>query len=93
MTSTTTCCRILGAAVLFLAVAAGTASAEILDEKNCEKVMKDTKQAINDNPKLGDKAEKILNEVMTLAAKRCQEKQFKNAKELLELARAMVASD
>ncbi len=66
---------------------------KIMNKKECLSVVKDTEQAIDENPALGDKAEKILMAVMDLAKTRCEEKQFDNASDLLELARGMVASE
>jgi hypothetical protein len=83
--------------VLALPLLLGSASKvdaqQISNEKQCLQAVKDTEEAITSNPKIGDKAEKILLEVMALAKQRCEEKQFANAKDLLELARGMVASE
>lgn len=84
-----------GAAMtMALAVSSPTRAAEaIRSEKECVRVMVDTAQAIDENPSLDGQAEKILLEVMELAKQRCKEGQFDNAKDLLELARGMVASE
>jgi len=77
-----------------IAVTVSIAQAEdIVDQKQCYSLVKDAEEAISENPVLGDKSEKILIEVMALAKQRCEEKQFSNAKDLLELARGLVASE
>jgi len=68
-------------------------AADIMNDKQCQNAVKDTEEAIHENPTLGDKAEKILMDIMALAKKRCDEKQYSNAKDLLDLARGMVASE
>ncbi|NQW01127.1 MAG: hypothetical protein HQ483_15585 [Rhodospirillales bacterium] len=68
-------------------------AADIENAKQCAEVVADTVQAVEENPSLGDKSEKILLEVMNLAQQRCDEKNFSAAQELLELARGMVASE
>ncbi len=68
-------------------------SADIETGKQCLDVIADTKEAIEENPAIGDKSEKILLEVMKLAQQRCDEKNFSAAQELLDLARGMVASE
>jgi len=85
---------LFGAMITFPAVTMGTAQAiEIKDQKQCYGVIADTREAISSNPDLSDKSEKILLEVMDLAQKRCDEDQLANAKDLLDLARGMVASE
>jgi len=71
----------------------GAAAAEINDLGQCRQVVKDTEQAIDENPAVEGKSEEILLAVMTLARQRCEEKQFSNAEDLLKLARGMVASE
>ena len=84
----------MGALLIASLLSIGVVKAEdILDEKQCRSVVKDTEEAINENPTLGEKSEKILLAVMVLAIQRCDEKQFANAKDLLDLARGMVASE
>ncbi len=68
-------------------------AADIENAKQCVNGVEDTKEAIEENPAIGDKAEAILMEVMELAQQRCDEKNFSAAQELLELARGMVASE
>ena len=74
-------------------LASAVQAQEITSEGQCLSAIKDTEEAIQDNPKLGDKSEKILLEYMGLAKQRCQEKDFKHAGELLAIARGMVASE
>ena len=81
----------LAAALLLTATPAS--AQEIMTEKQCNEVVQDTIEAIDENPALEGKAEKILLEVLELAKQRCEEKQFDNAKDLLNLARGMVASE
>ncbi len=84
----------MGVLVATFFLSASVVKAEdILDQKQCRSVVKDTYEAIDDNPALGGKSEKILLAIMVLAEQRCDEKQFKNAKDLLDLARGMAASE
>jgi len=78
----------------FLLYPIGSANAvEIMNDKQCQSALKDVTEAVDENPAIGDKAEKILMEVIALARQRCDEKQYDNAKDLLDLARGMVASE
>jgi predicted component of type VI protein secretion system len=81
------------ALILSAVISAPVFAQEIRDEKQCLQVMKDTAEAIDENPAIEGKAEAILLQVMELAKQRCEQKQFDNAKDLLMLARTMVAAE
>lgn len=66
---------------------------QIADAAQCSQSVKDTKEARASNPDLGDKSAKVFDDLMALAEKRCEQKQFKFADELLQVARGMVASE
>ena len=66
---------------------------DIMNDQDCRRALADANDAISENPELGEKSEKILKELMVLAVKRCDEKQYANAKDLLDLVRVMVASE
>ena len=59
----------------------------------CAQAVADAKAARENEPDIGPKAGKIFDDVVELAAKRCEQKEFVYAGELLNLARGMVASE
>ena len=84
------------AAALFVGAAILTGNAlaqEFNTKEGCRQVIKDTDEAIDINPAVAGKEEEMLLAVMALARVRCEEGQFENAKDLLELARGVVASE
>jgi hypothetical protein len=86
--------NVLGSVILLAGLASSPAvAADIMDARQCQMAIADAREAIEDNPTLGEKVEKVLLEVMALAQKRCEEKQFSNAKDLLDLARGMVSAE
>ena len=78
---------------LILAMNTVLGAEEFADADACRMAVKETEEAITENPGLTGKAAEILIEVMALADQRCDEQQFSNAKQLLDLARGMVASE
>ena len=84
---------VMGLSVFAMSPLATAYAADIMNEKQCQSVIKDTEEAISSNPSLGEKYEKVLMEIMALAKKRCDDKEFANAAELLAVARGMVASE
>lgn len=59
----------------------------------CAQAVADAKAARENEPDIGPKAGKIFADVVELAEKRCEQKEFVYAAELLNLARGMVASE
>jgi len=84
---------IIPAIVSFFLITGVANAADIMNDKQCQAVIKDTQEAIADNPSLGDKFQPILEQIMELAKKRCADKEYSNAGELLELARGMVGTE
>lgn len=68
-------------------------STQVTNAEECKQGIADTNEAKNSNPELGPKAAKAFEEIMELAAKRCEQKEFPFAAELLNVARGMVASE
>ncbi|MEK9670969.1 MAG: hypothetical protein VW268_00510 [Rhodospirillaceae bacterium] len=66
---------------------------DINDEIACAQATKDTQQAINENPELTDGGEADLRALMTKAETECRGCQYQEAKQSLEVARGMVASE
>jgi len=66
---------------------------QVTNAQECTQAIADTQEARAGNPELGPKAAKVFEEVMELAAKRCEQKQFANAGDLFNIARGMVASE
>jgi urease accessory protein UreF len=77
----------------FAQAASRPEATQITNAQECTQAIADTQEARSSNPEIGPKAAKIFDEVMELAAKRCEQKQFDNAGELLNIARGMVASE
>ncbi len=73
-------------------VVAQTAS-QVTNAQECKQGIADTNEAKMSNPELGPKAAKAYEEIMELAEKRCEQKEFPFAAELLNVARGMVASE
>jgi archaellin len=73
-------------------VVAQTAN-QVTNAIECKQGIADTNEAKTSNPELGPKAAKAFEEIMELAAKRCEQKEFPFAAELLNVARGMVASE
>jgi len=61
--------------------------------KECTQAVADAKEARTSEPELGPKAAKAFDEIIALAEKRCAQKEFAFAGDLLTLARGMVASE
>lgn len=95
MTTKITTASAVLAAMLFAYPAASFAAngPQIADASQCSQSVKDTKEARASNPDIGDKAAKVFDELIALAEKRCEQKEFKFADELLQVARGMVASE
>ncbi|MEX2310819.1 MAG: hypothetical protein WD624_00045, partial [Rhodospirillales bacterium] len=66
---------------------------QVTNAKECAQGIMDTKEARATNPELGPKAAKAFDEILELAVKRCENNEFSNAAELLNVARSMVASE
>lgn len=66
---------------------------QIADASACAQSVANTKEARAQNPDIGEKSAKVFDELVALAEKRCEEKEFKKADELLQVARGMVASE
>lgn len=85
---------ILTVVALLIGVAAmHPASAETRDEKWCQGAIKDTEQAVKENPSPGAGAEAAVRQTMELAKKRCLEKDYSQANELLILVRSIVVTE
>lgn len=68
-------------------------SKQISDAKACTQRVADAKQARADGPDISDRAGKAFDEIVALAEQRCAEKSYKNAGQLLHIAKSMVASE
>lgn len=95
MTTKITIASAVLAAMLFAYPLASFAANEpqVADASQCSQGVKDTKEARASNPDIGPKAAKTFDDLMALAEKRCEQKEFKFADELLQVARGMVASE
>jgi len=75
------------------AFAAGKNPTTITSLKACESAISDTREARAGNPDLGPKSEKVFDELVELAGRRCQAGEYQFADDLLVIARGMVASE
>lgn len=85
---------LLAVSCLVIATSAGAQSyTEPTNTNNCMQAVSDTRQAKEENPALGEKSQAVFDQIVELAVKRCQDKEFQHAGELLNIARGMVASE
>ena len=61
--------------------------------KNCMQAVSDTQEAKEQNPEIGTKSQVVFDELVELAVKRCEAKEFVYADQLLNIARGMVSSE
>jgi len=90
------CIRVLaGVAGLAGMVAFGhvAMAAEITSDDQCEQVIEETNAAYQEYQGLGEDEKKVFEDLMTQATSSCGEHDYAKAGELLETARAMVATD
>ena len=82
-------------AALSVVTASLSAKAEYKDKAQCLNELKivEDMRADASIPTLGEKYTKTLEELLGLAKQRCDSGQFKNAEELIALARGMLASE
>ncbi len=66
---------------------------QVTNDKECTQAIADTKESRAGNPELGPKAAKAFDEILALAEKRCEQKEYPFAAELFNIARGMVASE
>jgi len=69
------------------------ASKQVTDASACKQALVDIKEQRLVEPEIGDKAAKMFDEIVALAAQRCANKEYKYANDLLTIARGMVASE
>ena len=82
------------ALMAFVVVHASSVSASMITTSaQCKQALEDAKTARENEPDIGDKSGKVLDQIMILAEQRCAEKEFVFADQLLNVARGMVASE
>lgn len=78
---------------VFVTPAMAQSSKQISDAKACTQRVADAKAAREEGPDISERAGKAFDEIVALATQRCTEKSYKNAGELLHIAKSMVASE
>lgn len=87
--------RLVPALLVAVSFSAPVAAAEIASKEQCLKGAAEVEQALASGavPKIGDKAEAQLDQILQVVKSLCERGNFKDAGSLLVVARTMIASE